>query len=164
MKLKIKPLELGARIALVAVPVAVLAGAVIFETVSLLKSENLRWLTMTEWLMLVGLVASVVSVPVALMDWMSFEEGSQMKKIAGIHTVGKVLTSGAFLLSWAMRVDSPFLPSTASHILAYVGFVLAVITARYGGIIVYRQARIYPPPIELTGEGEAHSERYPQAA
>jgi len=128
---------------LIVLPLGLLITAVVFDLISL--GGNPRWADVAFWLIGAGVIGGLLAAPFGLIDWLAVPAGTRARRVGAIHGLGNVIVVGLFAVSWLLRRPSPMAPSGLAHALAYLGFLIAGVTAWLGGEMVVRMGvGVYP--------------------
>lgn len=134
---------------LVAFPLGLLGGAVIFDLLSLATG----WATFAEtayWLILLGVLLGLLAAPFGLADWLALPVASRARRIGAWHGIGNVAMLLLFLVSAWQRTRTGT-PDALGYGAAFAGIAVAFGAAWLGGELVFR-----------LGVGVADRERPPQ--
>ena len=123
---------------LIALPLGLLSGVVIFDVLWLIFHDA-QLATVSYWLIPAGIVTGLLAALFGLLDWTKIPSGTRAKRIGATHGLGNVVVVVLFASSWYLRWTGFFDdPSTLALILSFAGFVLAGITGWLGGELVDR--------------------------
>lgn len=122
---------------LVAFPLGLLAGSVIFDIIHLYNGSA-RAADVAYALISAGLVAGVLAAPWGLIDWLAIPSGTRAKAVGALHGGGNVLVLLAFAASWWLRMPQPGEPPMVAWMLSFAGAALSLVTAWLGGELVDR--------------------------
>src|SRR5947209_5703391 len=87
---------------LIVFPLGLLATAIGFDVVYLATS-NVYWLTISYWMITVGVVSGLVAALFGLVDWLAIPRGTRASAIGLWHGVGNVVVMVLFAASWYFR-------------------------------------------------------------
>jgi uncharacterized membrane protein len=122
---------------LIVFPLGLLAGAVIFDVVRVVKQS--QTLGMTSFHMIAaGVVSGLVAAVFGFIDWLAIPSNTRAKSVGAWHAVGNVVVVLLFAVSWWLRRGDPTSPPTMALVLALVGAGLALVTGWLGGELVDR--------------------------
>src|SRR5438046_1059417 len=122
---------------LIVFPLGLLATAVAFDIVGLLKGDN-SWFGISFWMIAAGIVGGLLSAVFGLIDWWAIPAGTRAKAIGLWHGAGNVIVVLLFIGSWFLRRPAPQSPSSIALALSFIAVGLALITAWLGGELVDR--------------------------
>jgi uncharacterized membrane protein len=122
---------------LVVFPLGLLATAVLFDIIYLL-SDHSQWTVAAYYMIGAGVIGGLAAAATGWLDWFAIPQGTRAKRIGLWHGAGNVIVLGLFIVSWALRRDSPELPPTGAIVAALGGVVVALGTAWLGGELVDR--------------------------
>lgn len=123
---------------LIVFPLGLLAGAVIFDMVSMI-SNNPLFYVVSYWMIVAGLIGGLLAAVVGFIDWLGISSGTRAKSVGGWHGLGNLVIVVLFATSWWLRSGSQNnVPSSLAFILSLLGFGLALVTGWLGGELVYR--------------------------
>ena len=122
---------------LIVFPLGLLAGAVIFDVVRVVKQS--QTLGMTSFHMIAaGVVSGLVAAVFGFIDWLAIPSNTRAKSVGAWHAVGNVVVVLLVAVSWWLRRGDPTSPPTMALVLALVGAGLALVTGWLGGELVDR--------------------------
>jgi uncharacterized membrane protein len=124
---------------LIVFPLGLLAMAVIFDLISLVRATG-YWSEIAYWMIASGVVTGLLAAPFGFIDWIAIPSGTRAKRIGAVHGVGNVVVVLMFALSWLLRSDAPAAPGNLALILAFAAGGLALFTGWLGGELVDRLA------------------------
>ena len=122
---------------LIVFPLGLLAMAVIFDAVSLVRNNG-YWSELAFWMIAAGVVTGLFAAPFGAIDWTAIPAGTRAKRIGALHGVGNVVVVALFAASWWMRRGTPSAPADMALVLSYLGAGLALGTGWLGGELVDR--------------------------
>jgi uncharacterized membrane protein len=122
---------------LIVFPLGLLATAVIFDIIYLV-SDNSQWTLVAYYMIGAGTLGGLAAAVTGWLDWFAIPNGTRAKRIGLQHGVGNVIVLALFILSWALRRDTPELPPTGAIVAGLLGFGLAAVTGWLGGELVDR--------------------------
>jgi len=122
---------------LVVFPLGLLATAVVFDIVHLV-SGNPTMNAVAYWMMAAGIIGALVAAPFGTIDWLAIPAGTRAKSIGAMHGGGNVVVLLLFAGSWWLRRDAIDQPGWLAHGLAWLGALVALVTAWLGGELVDR--------------------------
>jgi uncharacterized membrane protein len=124
---------------LIVFPLGLLAMAVIFDIVAIIRSDG-YWSEIAFWMIAPGVITGLLAAPFGFIDWLSIPSGTRAKRIGAIHGGGNVLVVLLFATSWLLRRDLPSAPTELSLALSFAAGGLALVTGWLGGELVDRLA------------------------
>ena len=122
---------------LIVFPLGLLAGAVIFDVVRVVKQSQTLGTTSFH-MIAVGVVSGLVAAVFGFIDWLAIPSNTRAKSVGAWHAVGNVVVVLLFAVSWWLRRGDPTSPPTMALVLALVGAGLALVTGWLGGELVDR--------------------------
>jgi uncharacterized membrane protein len=122
---------------LIVFPLGLLATAVIFDVIALVRSDG-YWSEIAYWMIAAGILGGLAAAPFGLIDWMKIPAGTRAKRIGLLHGVGNVVVLLLFVGSWVLRRDDPRVPETLALLLSFAGAGLSAVTGWLGGELVDR--------------------------
>ena len=123
--------------ALIAFPIGLLGGAVVFDVIAMVFNST-ALSTASYFMIAGGIISGLVAAPFGFMDWLGIASGTRAKFIGAVHGLGNVAMLTLFAGSWLLRRPDPLTPSATALALSFAGFVLALITGWLGGELVDR--------------------------
>src|SRR3954467_28060 len=87
---------------LIVFPLGLLATAVAFDVVGLVRSQN-SWFGVSYWMIAAGIIGGLLAAVFGLIDWIAIPSGTRAKRIGLFHGVANVLVTMLFIASWFMR-------------------------------------------------------------
>ncbi len=124
---------------LIVFPLGLLATAVAFDVVALLRG-NPFFFHMAYWMIAAGILGGLVSAIFGTIDWLAIPSGTRANMIGLWHGGGNLLVVLLFAASWFLRRPDPNVPGTAALILSFAGAGLSLLTGWLGGELVDRLA------------------------
>jgi uncharacterized membrane protein len=95
--------------------------------------------TAANYMVLAGLVGSVVAMFFGLLDMYAIRQNTRAMNIVGWHSVGNFVAVDFYLLSWLGRqLSANYEPSLTAIILSFAGAAILLLTGWFGGELVYR--------------------------
>lgn len=122
---------------LIALPLGMLSGAVIFDVLALITS-SISMATVAYYMIAAGVLTGLLAAPFGFVDWLGIPRRTRARWIGAIHGLGNVAVVVLFALSWWLRRPDPLTPSTAALAMSFAGFLLALVTGWLGGELVDR--------------------------
>jgi uncharacterized membrane protein len=123
--------------ALIAFPLGLLGGAVVFDVIAIvIGSPSL--MTASFYMIAAGVVSGLIAAPFGLVDWVGIPSNTRAKFIGLIHGLGNALVLVLFAASWLMRRPDALSPSGPALGLSFAGVLLALVTGWLGGELVDR--------------------------
>ncbi len=122
---------------LIVFPLGLLATAVIFDIVALVRSMPSLF-QVAYWMIVAGIIGGLVSAPFGLMDWLAIPTGTRARYIGLWHGGGNLVVVLLFAVSWWLRRAAPDNPSGTALGCSFIGVVIALVTAWLGGELVDR--------------------------
>jgi uncharacterized membrane protein len=123
--------------ALIAFPIGLLGGAVVFDVIAMvLNSTSL--LTASYYMIAAGIVSGLLAAPFGLIDWLGIQPGTRARFIGAAHGLGNVAMLALFAGSWLLRRPDVLSPPPTAYALSFAGFLLALVTGWLGGELVDR--------------------------
>ena len=122
---------------LIAFPLGLLGGSIIFDIVYLVRHGG-QWGEVAFWMIAVGVISGLVAALFGAIDWLAIPGGTRAKRIGTLHGVGNVIVVALFAVSWYLRSGNPLAPATTAIVLSFVGVALALVTGWLGGELVDR--------------------------
>src|SRR5438874_5125653 len=122
---------------LIVFPLGLLATAVAFDIVGLIRGES-EWFRISFWMIAAGVIGGLLSAIFGLVDWLAIPAGTRAKSIGLWHGLGNVFVVHLFAVSWWSRRVSPDNPSVTALVFSVVAVVIALVTAWLGGELVDR--------------------------
>lgn len=124
---------------LVMLPLGILAIAVIFDIVYLIRGEP-RWADFAYWLILCGVLSGLLAAVFGLVDWLAIPSGTRAKRIGLMHAGSNATGLVLFAISFAMRYSDPQNPTLAAFILSLIAMAMLTLGGWLGGELVDRLA------------------------
>jgi uncharacterized membrane protein len=122
---------------LVAFPLGVLAMAVIFDIIALLRGS--AKLHEAVWYMIAaGVLSGLLAAVFGLIDYLASPRGTRAKRIGLLHGAGNVVVVALFAASWFLRREDAAHPGLFAIALGVVAAGIATVTAWWGGELVDR--------------------------
>src|SRR4051812_17041691 len=122
---------------LIVFPLGLLATAVIFDLIALIKGAP-QLFDAAYWMIAAGLIGGVISAVFGLIDWLAIPAGTRAKAIGLWHGVGNLIVILLFAMSWWLRRPIPDNPPWVAIGFSFVAVILALVTAWLGGELVDR--------------------------
>lgn len=122
---------------LVALPVGLLAGSVVFDTMALLGAGTGMSIA-AYWMQAGGILTGLLAAPFGLKDLLSVPVGSRARRIGRWHGVGNLIVLWLFIASWALRPGETAPVPALPYLLSLTGLVLLLMTGWLGGELVSR--------------------------
>jgi uncharacterized membrane protein len=95
--------------------------------------------TAANYMILAGLVGSVVAMFFGLLDMYAIRQDTRAMNIVGWHSIGNFVAVDLYLLSWLGRqLSANYEPSLTAIILSFAGAGVLLLTGWFGGELVYR--------------------------
>src|SRR5438067_10157602 len=91
---------------LIVLPLGLLATAVAFDIVGLIRGES-EWFRISFWMIAAGVIGGLLSAIFGLVDWLAIPAGTRAKSIGLWHGVGNVAVTLLFIISWFLRRPTP---------------------------------------------------------
>jgi uncharacterized membrane protein len=124
---------------LVVFPLGLLATAVIFDLVAIVRADG-YWSEIAYWMIAAGGVTGLLAAPFGFIDWLSIPSATRAKRIGAIHGAGNVIVLLLFASSWILRGNAPSAPVPLALALSFAAGGLALVTGWLGGELVDRLA------------------------
>jgi len=122
---------------LIVFPLGLLATAVAFDVVGLVRSDN-SWFGISYWMIAAGIIGGLLAAVFGLIDWIAIPSGTRAKRIGLLHGATNVLVTLLFIVSWFLRGTPVQTPSTGALTCSFLGVVLALVGGWLGGELVDR--------------------------
>lgn len=122
---------------LIVFPLGLLATAVAFDIVGLVKAEN-SWFGISYWMIAAGIIGGLVSAVFGLIDWIEIPAGTRAKTIGLLHGGTNVVVVLLFIGSWFVRGAATNPPSAVALTLSFIAVLLALVGGWLGGELVER--------------------------
>jgi uncharacterized membrane protein len=123
---------------LVALPLGLLSGVVIFDVLWLVFHDP-QLTTVAYWLIPAGVIAGLLAAIFGLLDWTKIPSGTRARRIGALHGIGNVIVVVLFAGSWYLRWSGFYDdPGVLALVLSFAGFALAGVTGWLGGELVDR--------------------------
>jgi len=123
--------------ALIAFPLGLLGGAVLFDVVAIVISSP-GLLQASYYMIAAGVISGLVAAPFGLVDWLGIPSGTRAKFIGAVHGLGNVVVLVLFAASWLLRRPDAVGPSGSALGFSSAGLLLALVTGWLGGELVDR--------------------------
>lgn len=123
--------------ALIAFPLGLLGGAVLFDIIAIVTSSP-GLLQASYYMIAAGVIAGLVAAPFGLVDWLDIPRGTRARFIGAVHGLGNVVVLVLFAASWLLRRPDALGPSAAALGFSSVGLLVALVTGWLGGELVDR--------------------------
>ena len=123
--------------ALIAFPLGLLGGAVLFDIVAIVISSP-GLLQASYYMIAAGVISGLVAAPFGLVDWLGIPSGTRAKFIGAVHGLGNVVVLVLFAASWLLRRPDAVGPSGSALGFSSAGLLLALVTGWLGGELVDR--------------------------
>ncbi|HEX6719717.1 MAG TPA: DUF2231 domain-containing protein [Pyrinomonadaceae bacterium] len=144
---------------LIVYPLGLLSAAVIFDVIYLVTG-NPTWTTISFWMIAAGIVGGLLAAVFGLIDFLSIPSGTRANRIGLLHGLTNLGVMILFAASWALRWNSPAVPSTAAFALSFIGVVAALLGGWLGGELVERLGVSVTPGANLNAPNSlTHSAR-----
>ena len=118
--------------ALIAFPLGLLGGAVLFDIVAIVISSP-GLLQASYYMIAAGVISGLVAAPFGLVDWLGIPSGTRAKFIGAVHGLGNVVVLVLFAASWLLRRPDAVGPSGSALGFSGAGLLLALVTGWLGG-------------------------------
>jgi uncharacterized membrane protein len=122
---------------LVVFPLGLLATAVAFDIVGLVRGEA-SWFDISFWMIAAGIIGGLLAAVFGFIDWLAIPSGTRAKTIGLLHGGGNVVVTLLFIISWLLRRPAPENPGFAAFAASFVAVLLALVTGWLGGELVDR--------------------------
>ena len=122
---------------LIVLPLGLLTGVVIFDVIYLL-TDGRQWITVSYWLIPVGVLGGLLAAVFGFTDWTKIPTGTRAKRVGAMHGLGNVVVVTLFAVSWFVRGSPIVEPRGFALILSFAGGGLSLITGWLGGELVDR--------------------------
>jgi uncharacterized membrane protein len=122
---------------LVVFPLGLLATAVAFDIVGLVRGEA-SWFDISFWMIAAGIIGGLLAAVFGFIDWLAIPSGTRAKTIGLLHGGGNVVVTLLFIISWLLRRPAPENPGFAAFAVSFVAVLLALVTGWLGGELVDR--------------------------
>ena len=122
---------------LIVFPLGLLATAVAFDIVGLVRSQN-SWFGVSYWMISAGIIGGLLAAIFGLIDWVAIPSSTRAKRIGSFHGIANVLVTILFIASWFMRGSPAKEPSHSALACSFLGAVLALVGGWLGGELVER--------------------------
>ena len=111
----------------VALPVGLLAAAVIFDLISLMGGNH-PFALVAYWNLTLGLAVVLIAIVFGAWEWMSIPDHAHAKVLRMLHGAANLMVVGLFATSWVIRSYDPArTPTAAALALSFSAAALAVI-------------------------------------
>jgi uncharacterized membrane protein len=142
MESRFKVLGHGAHPILIVFPLGLLATAVIFDVIYLVRG-NAEFARVAYWMIEAGIIGGLVAAVPGWVDWFAIPQGTRAKSVGLVHGLGNVVVLLLFIASCWLRYDTPegptrYVPSTLALALSFAGAGLSLVTGWLGGELVER--------------------------
>jgi uncharacterized membrane protein len=124
---------------LIVFPLGLLATAVMFDVVALIRS-NPFFFHMAYWMIAAGILGGLVSAVFGAIDWLAIPSGTRANIVGLWHGGGNLVVILLFAVSWFLRRSAPTDPGTGALICSFAGAGLSLVTGWLGGELVDRLA------------------------
>lgn len=121
---------------LVAFPLGLLGGSVIFDIVHFVRGGN--WSLAAWYMIAVGVLSGLGAAVFGFVGWLAIPPATRAKSIGAWHGIGNVIVVLLFACSWYLRRPDIAHPTMAAFGVGLVGFGLAIVTGWLGGELVDR--------------------------
>ena len=122
---------------LVALPLGMLAFAVLFDGIGLFTGMQAAS-EIAFWAMSAGIVTGIVAAGIGMIDLAAIPHGTRAARVGALHGLGNVIVLGIFVCSWALRRGEGHEPTPFALVLSFSAFALVLLTAWLGGELVTR--------------------------
>jgi uncharacterized membrane protein len=122
---------------LIVFPLGLLATAVAFDVVGLVRSDN-SWFGISYWMIAAGIIGGLLAAVFGLIDWIAIPSGTRAKRIGLLHGATNVLVTLLFIVSWFLRGTPVQTPSAGALTCSFLGVALALVGGWLGGELVDR--------------------------
>jgi uncharacterized membrane protein len=122
---------------LIVFPLGLLATAVIFDIVGLVRGSTSLFMA-SYWMIAAGVIGGLLSAVFGLIDWLAIPSGTRAKAIGFWHGAGNVLVVALFAISWLLRRPNPTDPPSEALALSLIAVLIALVTGWLGGELVDR--------------------------
>ena len=122
---------------LIVYPLGLLSAAVVFDIIYLVTS-NPTWTTVSQWMIVAGIVGGLLAAVFGLIDYLSIPSGTRAKRIGLLHGLINLGVMILFIGSCLLRWYSPTVPSTLAFALSFIGVGAALLGGWLGGELVER--------------------------
>ena len=122
---------------LIVFPLGLLGCAVVFDVLAMVTGST-GLASASYYMIAAGVISGLLSAPFGFIDWLGIQPGTRAKTVGAIHGLGNVVVVVLFAGSWLLRGADPLTPSALALGLAFVGFLLALVTGWLGGELVDR--------------------------
>ena len=122
---------------LIVFPLGLLATAVIFDAIHLVKQSD-TMAVVAYWLIAAGILGGAVAAPFGLIDWWAIPSGTRAKRIGLAHALTNVTVLVLFTASWFLRRGAPDAPPVSASVLSFAGAAFALVGGWLGGELVSR--------------------------
>ncbi|HEX6263304.1 MAG TPA: DUF2231 domain-containing protein [Actinomycetota bacterium] len=136
-----KPLGVPTHSMVVHFPVAFYLGVIVFDVMSRITPNEGLVLAST-YMLLLGLLGTLVAAPLGLIDWLGMVKGSSKRRLATRHMVFQLLAAAFFIVAFVLRWPD----RTASQaeiswiVIEAVGYLVLIVGQHLGGTLVYQKA------------------------
>lgn len=142
---------------LIVFPLGLLATAVIFDIVYLITGNHF-WPPISLWLIVVGIIGGLLAALFGFIDFLYIPAGTRARRIATHHARVMVGTIVLFALSLGWRWSTPETPATLALLFSFIGVVVALVGAWFGGELVERLGVGVSPHANLNAPSSLASE------
>lgn len=122
---------------LVALPLGMLALAVLFDLIGLFGGMQTAG-EVAFWALSAGIVTGIVAAGIGLIDLVAIPNGTRAARLGTLHGIGNVIVLGLFVCSWALRRGEAHAPTAFALVLSFSAVALVLVTAWLGGELVTR--------------------------
>ena len=122
---------------LVAFPLGVLAMAVIFDVIALVRGSG-KLHEAVYYMIAAGVISGLVAALFGFVDYLGIPQGTRAKRIGTLHGLGNVVVVALFAVSWVLRRGDVAHPGMLAVSLGIAAAALATVTGWLGGELVDR--------------------------
>ncbi len=122
---------------LIVLPLGLLTGAVVFDTIHLIADGN-GFSFVSYWLIPAGVLSGLLAAVFGFLDWTGIPSDTRAKRIGIFHALSNVVVLALFTASWFLRGDANAAPGAAALVLSYAGGALSMVAGWLGGELVDR--------------------------
>lgn len=123
---------------LIVLPLGLLIGSIIFDTIFVFTKHPLLP-GVSFFNISLGIIGGLVAAIFGFVDWNAIPSQTRAKRVGAWHGVGNVVVVVLFAVSWWLRMIQPgLIPSTLALTFSYAAILLGVVTAWLGGELVFR--------------------------
>lgn len=136
-----KPLGVPTHSMVVHFPVALYLGVIVFDVMSRITPGSGLVLAGT-YLLLGGLLGTVVAASLGLVDWVGMIRGSSKRRLATQHMLVQLVAAAFFVVAFVLRwPDRTATQAEFSWIVIEVlGYLVLIVGQHLGGTLVYQKA------------------------